>query len=208
MIYVLSPGHGKDTKGKRSPEVPPGILEWEFNRDIVQRVMNLLDELDIESHNLVPEEYAVPLKERVCRVNAISKYEECCLICVHANAAGEVGWSNASGSRIFSPKKPKWGKKKIDRWEKSSELSNRINEGFEASSKLLDIPYSTRSPKEAGFYMLRKPVCPSVLVECGFMTSRLDAEFMASDNGRDIICNTIVGGIFMHNQTIKYKEGK
>ena len=41
-MVILDNGHGKETSGKRSPIWSDGsqLFEWEFNRDIVQRISN------------------------------------------------------------------------------------------------------------------------------------------------------------------------
>ena len=41
---IIDNGHGIDTKGKRSPVWPDGsqLLEWEFNRDIANRLKEQL----------------------------------------------------------------------------------------------------------------------------------------------------------------------
>ena len=40
IVIVLDNGHGENTPGKRSPKLEDGsqFFEWEFNRDIVNRI--------------------------------------------------------------------------------------------------------------------------------------------------------------------------
>ena len=43
-IVILDNGHGQETPGKRSPVWSDGkqLFEWEFNRDIVRRIADIL----------------------------------------------------------------------------------------------------------------------------------------------------------------------
>ena len=49
IVVILDAGHGKETPGKRSPILEDGsqLLEWEFNRDICNRIYRLLLDEDI-----------------------------------------------------------------------------------------------------------------------------------------------------------------
>ena len=103
MVFLLDNGHAKKTLGKCSPVLPDGtrFYEWEFNRDIVKRIAAELDKLHIKYHILVPEDIEdVSLTTRAARANTYcQKYgkNNCLLISVHANAAGNGGWMNARG---------------------------------------------------------------------------------------------------------------
>jgi len=67
---LIEPGHGKDTPGKRSPELNGvRLFEWKFNREVVDKIISLLETNNIKVVNLVPEENDVSLKERYTRVN-------------------------------------------------------------------------------------------------------------------------------------------
>ena len=48
-LWLLDPGHGIDTPGKRSPLWPDGtqLMEFEFNRDIVRRCIRMADDVAV-----------------------------------------------------------------------------------------------------------------------------------------------------------------
>ena len=56
-LWILDAGHGINTKGKRSPVWKDGsqLLEWEFNRAIVNRIAEKCKEKGIAYHILVPK---------------------------------------------------------------------------------------------------------------------------------------------------------
>ena len=43
--FIISPGHGKNTPGKRSPD--SSLMEWEFNRRLAKRIVELAQAQDI-----------------------------------------------------------------------------------------------------------------------------------------------------------------
>lgn len=96
LIPILDNGHGKDTKGKRSPVWSDGkqLFEYEFNRDIVKRIADELTKRGIEYRILVPEIIDISLGERCRRANHIhgTSGKRAFLVSVHANAGGGTGW--------------------------------------------------------------------------------------------------------------------
>ena len=95
MKVIIDNGHGNNTPGKRSPVWKDGtqLFEYEFNRDICNRMYIRLITMGIDCVLLVPEIKDVSLSERVKRVNKIARlYEGSFLVSVHANAGGGTGW--------------------------------------------------------------------------------------------------------------------
>ena len=93
--FLLNSGHGEDTAGKRSPFVPPGVVEYAFNRSVVMTILELAKSTNIDVVHLDPEYEAVPIAEIVRRANdCYANNKDCIFISVHANAApgGENRW--------------------------------------------------------------------------------------------------------------------
>jgi N-acetylmuramoyl-L-alanine amidase len=177
MIVILDNGHGKETQGKRSPVWPDGsqLLEWEFNRDIVQRLVRDLTAVGIKSHILVPESDDVILSERVRRANQVfaNNNHRGILISIHANAGGGTGWE------CFTRKNS----------SKSNALAKTL---FDSAAGIL--PFRMRKgddpslggPKKAEFHILRCQA-PCVLTENLFMDTWEDCKFLMSEEGRRAI---------------------
>lgn len=90
-MIILDNGHGINTPGKRSP-FKPVLYEYEFNRDVVKRISNKLNQLHIKNTILVPEDEDVSLSTRVKRANSIYKqHPDAILISIHANAGCGTG---------------------------------------------------------------------------------------------------------------------
>lgn len=181
FIPILDNGHGKDTKGKRSPmgmltkQNKTALFEYEFNRDIVKRIAVLLDGACVPYHILVPEINDISLPERVVRANEIhAKDPATYLVSVHANAGGGTGWEvwtsvGKTESDVLATIFAKQAEQDFKGWRIRTDMSDG------------DVD------KEAHFYILRYTRCPAVLTENFFMDYPKDLEYILSDKGRQDI---------------------
>lgn len=182
-LWILSAGHGIETEGKRSPnkisvdDGRPGIMEYEFNRDIVNRLIVKLEKADIPYHEICQTDEGMKLAERVeiATTQAEAWDGNAVFMAVHSNAAGKGGWSGARGFRIF----------RFGDWaDREKYLCERII--HHAQIKVPE--WKGKSfEKVKGFYVLKPPQFPCILTENGFMTSRKDINILESDEGRDAI---------------------
>ena len=187
-IVLLDNGHGKETAGKRSPVWSDGsqLFEWEFNRDIVRRIVEKLQADGIPYRVLVPEENDVSLTERARRANEYAKEfnGKAYVLSIHANAGGGTGWevytspgqtaSDAIATVFFE--------------EAGREF---VPDGWRMRSD-----YSDGDPdKEANFAILTKTTCPAVLTENFFMDTEKDCRFIMSEDGRERIADMHVAAI-------------
>ena len=182
LVVILDNGHGKDTLGKCSPD--KSLYEWQWTREIVAMLCERLYGLEnVQTVILTPEEYDVPLKERVRRVNTIyhdAKIagKECLLISVHINAAGHGTWNKASGFSVWVS-------------NNASEKSKQFAQIAYEQAKLLDLCGNRVAPKEnywtSNFYILKNTPCPAVLTENLFQDNKEDVAFLKSDEGKEII---------------------
>lgn len=179
MYWILEPGHGGLafgrylTKGKQSPQVPPGIYEGEFNRAVCDYAHWCSNQSTVV---LTPGPINIPLAIRAKYINELAtKLDgDCALISVHANAMGNKGWNKAHGFAVFHSRTP---------LRESVQLAKLMNE------RLIGEGYSySRGVKKANFSMItfgRKRILkvrmPAILVELGFMTHREEAELLSLD---------------------------
>jgi len=172
--WLLDPGHGGiidgvyQTAGKRSPAFPDGtvLYEGEFNRHVVQHILNLSAKYRFDAIDLVNSQEDMPLRERVRKANAIHKERgNCIYVSIHANAFGNGHeFNSAKGICTFHHVRSQKGKSlatSLQRW--LADLTNFRDRGVIANDKW------------ANFYVLRKTHMPAVLSENGFMTNFDDA---------------------------------
>ena len=140
------------------------------------------------------EQADVPLQDRVDYCN---KHADTLVLSLHSNAVGETieGPSrSARGVAVFTSP----GKTAADGI--ATALDAAFREAFEGE------PVSVRSgdwsdgdvDREANFKMLRGPKAPAVLVECLFFTNLVDAEYLLSPRGQDVIAGAYLEGVLPH----------
>lgn len=184
-------GHGGvingvyQTKGKRSPEYDEGVLfEGEFNRGIVNRLVNMCEVAGIPYVNVAATNRDIGLDNRVDFANTLEKdYGDCVYISIHANAGGGTGYE------VFTSPGP----------TRSDDYAEIIIEKFGQTLPELRLR-SDKSDgdhdKEAKFYVLTQTRMPSVLVECAFMdTKSPDYLLLKSESARDRMAMAIFQAI-------------
>lgn len=179
-LIILDNGHGQETKGKRSPVWPDGtqLLEWEYNRKVVDAVYGRLMAADISCVKLVPEKTDTPLSERVRRANgiaAMNSISQVLLVSVHVNASPMPG--SASGWEIHTSP----GQTKSDEYAQYF---------WDAASRLIGGRFPIRGDwedgegdRDSGLYLLKRTACPAVLTENLFMDNPGDCRFLLSEEG-------------------------
>jgi N-acetylmuramoyl-L-alanine amidase len=66
--------------------------------------------------------------------------------------------------------------------EQSLNIASKIQDHFKSKPARLD-----RGVKQAGFLVLYMTAMPSILVELGFLSNKVEEEFLASENGQDLM---------------------
>jgi len=177
MRIVIDAGHGPETPGKRTPD--GSLREYQFNSAVAKYAA---DELlhGYESVEILfthADDRDVPLRERTDRAN---RWGADLFVSIHANAAGE-GWSSAQGieTYVYDTRPPA-----------AVALANAVQRQLIRATGRPD-----RGVKSANFHVLRETKMTAILVECGFMTNRTEAELLKSDEYRRKCAEAIVAGI-------------
>lgn len=181
MIVLLDNGHGGlvngvyQTLGKRKDWGDKGtVYEGEFNRAIVNGIIQELTFLGIPYVNIAPEYWDVRLETRVKRAN---KYpaNKCFYLSVHSNAGG------GHGSEFFTSPGD----------TKSDKIATFFGEEFkkEFPNQKLRTDFSDGDlDKERRFYVLTKTKMPAVLTENFFMDNFEEYKnFLMTAEGRQRI---------------------
>lgn len=175
-LWCLDNGHGRLTRGKRSPlfaDRKTRFFEYEFNRDIVARIVAKLDEIGIKYFVTVPEvDVDNYLEIRVKRANEKRSILPKIFVSIHSNAAparSANDWAPASISGI-------------ETWHfHGSKRGQRIAGVFQ-KHLLSKTGWKNRHLKSRSnnqFYVLRKTRMPAILTENGFYNNKTQvAELM------------------------------
>lgn len=156
-------GHGKNTPGKRSPN---DEREWEFNNKVVEAGMAYLARFENVQQVRVDDPSGnvdVSLETRTNKANQLNV--DLYLSCHHNALSGK--WGNHGGVETFVHP---------DASKESKEIAALIHPKVVNSMGLQD-----RGLRTANFHELRETNMPAVLVEGGFMDSRIDIKQMRDD---------------------------
>ena len=182
-IILFDNGHGQETPGKRSPVLKDGrqLFEWEFNRDIVRRIILKCDHAGIRAVKLVSETFDVSLEERCKRANLW--YDRCngncVVVSIHANAGGGTGFEVYT-----SP-----GQTKAD--PIATKLIEQLQQDFPEIKIRKDMADGDPD-KEAGFYILKHTKAPAILAENLFMDNEADCQLLMAEDFRDKLADSYV----------------
>lgn len=200
MIVLLDNGHGGiingvyQTPGKRSPVWSDGtqLFEREFNRSIVNRIIEALTSLAIPYINIVPELKDISLRTRVNRANAIQD-ENTVYVSVHSNAGG------GNGFEVYTSRNQ----------TKSDDIATIVGEEYqkEFPNRNLRTDYSDGDlDKEENFQVIKKTKMPAVLTENFFMDNEEECKtLLMSRTGRDQIADFHVSALLRVKKEI-FKE--
>jgi N-acetylmuramoyl-L-alanine amidase len=187
ITVLIDNGHGKETKGKRSPVLPDGrqLLEWKYTRDIAEMVQDGLEQKGVNSVRIVDTDEDVPLGKRAETANAYAKKGKCILISIHCNAAGDgTYWANATGWEVWSTE--------------SKNNSDKLAQAFIDVYKSIIPDRKLRGHKEKNLTLLYKCNCPCVLTENFFMDNKGDCEYMLSEGGKRDIADLHVEAVMRY----------
>jgi N-acetylmuramoyl-L-alanine amidase len=175
MKIILDPAHGINTSGKRSPD--GRLREYEWSREIVNRLSDKLNELGIDNALTVSTEYEPGLRYRVIKTNQLASLvnNDALLISIHCNAAGADGkWHNARGFSIWTSR----GQTKSDNY------AEIIFNEFEKTFPEIPVRSDTSDGDhdyESNFAVLMC-TCPAVLIETLFQDNKEDVELLLSED--------------------------
>lgn len=188
-VWILDNGHGKKTKGKRSPKWEDGkqVLEYELNRSIVKKIIESLEAKGVQYHNLVPEENVGNiLKTRVARANALKVKSELppVYISIHSNAGPEDqpgNWSSAKG---------------IETWYYRTSMDGRKIAKIFQKHLISKTKWFNRGVRTGmAFYVLRYTSMPAILTENGFFNNKTEGRKLLEEETRQLIADAHVNAI-------------
>ncbi|MGD7043258.1 N-acetylmuramoyl-L-alanine amidase [Jeotgalibacillus proteolyticus] len=193
---VWDAGHGgnNSTPGKRTPD---GEFEWTFNDRVVRAGMAYLSKYRGVEQLRVDDMTGrtdVPL---VTRTNRANDWKADIYIAVHHNALnGVYGSHTGTETYVMTPRAS---------YPKAVRLATVIHPKVVQAMAIQD-----RGIKEANFHVLRETDMPAILVECGFMDSRIDIVRMRNNQVLRAAGEAIARGIveFFNLVIIPETEGE
>lgn len=192
LHVILDPGHSISTAGKRSPVWEDGsqLLEYEFNRAIVNKLAALLKAAAIKYTITCPtekglaEDASADLVKRVNLANALNKKSPTLFLSIHGNAFN----GKARGFEFYTS----LGETSSDRYASiiASELQQEFpNDKFRADYADGDID------KESPLYVTKHTDGAAVLAELLFFDNYDDCKIMMSEVGQNKMVKALFNAI-------------
>lgn len=190
-LWCLDNGHGKQTSGKRSPVLPSGerLFEYEFNRDIVRRIIEKIEPLGIQYYNVVPEvDTDNFLAGRVQRANNKESVLPKIFVSIHSNAGPARSMNDYTLDSISG----------VETWyyfgsKKGQKIASVFQRHLVAFTGMRNRHLKTQKSKQ--FYVLRHTNMPAILTENGFYNNREEVQQLMTDEMRQLIADAHVAAI-------------
>lgn len=192
MKILIDAGHGSNTPGKQSPD--GRLKEYEWARDIADRLEAKLKTKEYDVERIVPETYDISITTRCNRVNTICKHvgaKNVVLVSIHNNAAGNGSWGTAKGFSVFVSKNASSNSKKLA----SIFTDEAIARNMIGNRSVPADKYWTWSWTKADIGILKGTACPAVLTENGFMDNKEECDYLLSEQGKQAFVDLHVAAI-------------
>lgn len=185
MLIAIDAGHGLYTAGKRIPKQldPNQTREWTLNSNVASMLQIMLEKYEVETFRTDDKtgEVDIPLENRV--KNANNKKADV-LISIHHNAGAKL--SDSGGAVVFVARN-------------ASEESKQL-QSFVYDHLIYDMPYlagnRAEPTPEKSFYIIRYTKMPAILIECAFMDSTVDINYIQDEsfamNVARSLCDSLV----------------
>lgn len=182
-LVIIDPGHGGLDAGKIGVN---GKEEKEINLNISLKIQKLLKEQGVEVEMTRTEDERLgetQVEDLKARVSLMNEKNPDLVISIHQNSYHE---ESVSGAQVF--------------YYTDSAQSERAAEFIQEALKEAD-PENTKKTKEnSTYYILKRTEVPAVIVECGFLSNRREAEKLAGEEYQQELAAAVVKG------TLRYLE--
>jgi N-acetylmuramoyl-L-alanine amidase len=185
---IIDAGHGGDDVGAASNT---GVFEKDITLALFKKIEALNENSNIEIIATRNTNTTVNVLDRVAAVN--SKNVDL-LISIHVDNVPAQSKENKTGLAIWIPKV---GNPNVDL---SKQLGDIVQNTFKENYK---IPVRTNlEQRKAGIAILDKTNCPAVLIEAGFLSNKIDREYLTSEEGETHFAKNILQVVERYAATI------
>lgn len=184
---VIDAGHGGDDPGKIGIN---GAKEKDVNLSIARRVKDYLEKEDIrvvmtretEDGLYDADASRKKVQDMKRRIAVIEETAPDLAVSIHQNSYPE---EYVHGAQVF------YYEGSMEGQELAEKIQKRLIEGADSGNK-------RQIKANSSYYLLKKTKIPIVIVECGFLSNRTEAEALCSDEYQDRIAWEITLGILQY----------
>ena len=207
-LVVIDAGHGGTDRGAAANR----LIEKEATLDIARRLQHKLEAKGVRVRMTRQDDRFLSLDERaqIANENGASAF-----VSVHLNTSGS-GTTDARGMETYF-----CGSKSLSAVRQIRESLNIADVGGLQDlrgKKLAEViqritcartQAANRGVKSKNYTVIHSTACPSVLVECGFMTDAAEAATLRREDYREKLAGGVSEGVcaFLQAQSMKPKRG-
>jgi len=190
-LVIIDAGHGGRDPGKVGVN---GEIEKDINLKIAQYLKELLEEQDIQVVMIRDSDTGLydedsknkKVQDMQRRVDMIAQVSPDIVVSIHQNSYED---SSVCGPQVFYYPKSTEGK--------------LLAEGIqERMNTLLEIARPRVIKSNDSYYILKKTVSPTVIIECGFLSNAGEANLLNTESYQKKVAKSVLGGI------LNYFNGK
>ncbi len=183
FVVVIDPGHGGKDPGKVGVN---GIVEKQLNLEIALKLQKCFEEKGIEAVLTRTEDVGLYSEEDTnkksadmkARCELIEKEGADMVISIHQNSYTD---SSVNGAQVFY----------YEGSDKGFKLATSIQKRL-----INDIEGMNERPVKGNneYYLLRNTACPTVIVECGFLSNEREAILLCDEEFQNKLAGAICAG--------------
>ena len=196
---MIDPGHGGSDPGAKGPVQS----EKQVNLLIAVKLKRALEKLGFRVIMTRTGDTFPALKDRT---DMAKKYKPDLFISIHCNSAAntsvrgiETFLVTPAGACSTADKTPQ-----STRYTGNAYDQNNYRLAYDVHRSLLKFTgCEDRGVRHARFYVLRNSVCPSILIECGFLSNDSEGRLLASNERQNKIVAGILSGLARYAEAVK-----
>ncbi|MBR2357547.1 MAG: N-acetylmuramoyl-L-alanine amidase [Lentisphaeria bacterium] len=199
---LIDPGHG----GKDQGAAGLRYLEKNLTLQVARRLQNHLRKMGYRVYMTRVNDRKLELSDRAKAANNIKADM---FISIHMNAAANRSVRGVETFALTPCGSPSSGANKVQytRYPGDTAVNNSLSLAWNVQNAIIrTVRAADRGVKRARFVVLRETRCPSILVECGFISNRAEENQLGSPAYQEKLAQSIAIGIYQYHRNLRKKN--
>lgn len=199
---LIDPGHGGNDRGAAGVR----YAEKALTLQVAKRLHRILSKMGYRVLMTRVNDRKLELSDRARAANYIKAD---LFISIHMNAAKNRSVSGIETFALTAPGAPSSGSNQVqyNKYPGNDAVNNSMSLAWNVQNMLVrNIRAIDRGVKRARFVVLRETRCPSILVECGFISNRNEEKNLGSAAYQEKLAQSIALGIYNYHRNLRKKK--
>ena len=199
---LIDPGHGGNDRGAAGVR----YTEKALTLQVAKRLHRILSKMGYRVLMTRVNDRKLELSDRAKASNYIKAD---LFISIHMNAAKNRSVYGIETFALTAPGSPSSGSKQVqyNAYPGNNALNNSMSLAWNVQNMLVRTTRTIdRGVKRARFVVLRETRCPSILVECGFISNRNEESKLGSAAYQEKLAQSIALGVYNYHRNLRWKR--